>query len=161
MDHNAQQLFGDGARAPAGAVEDLVIACEVGGLSPAGPAQAGGDGPLAGCQQGTHHQNEYMLPTGGSEARAPRLQPKTQYHGNEVADNGVVWVQHPMLRIPTDAGCNAPAVALLVGNADAHQRLLIRVAFLRLRPSIERKRDWPKRSRKCPERGRHNKVAFG
>jgi hypothetical protein len=81
IDHNAQQLFGDSAGAPAGAVEDLMIACEVGGLSPAGHAQAGSDGPLAGCQQGTHHQNEHMLPTGGTETRAPRLQPLAQYQG--------------------------------------------------------------------------------
>ena len=36
IDDNAQQLSGNGAGAPAGAVEDLIIACKVGGLSPAG-----------------------------------------------------------------------------------------------------------------------------
>lgn len=118
IDHNAQQSFGNSAGAPAGAVEDLMIACEVGGLSPAGHAQAGSDGPLVGCQQGTHHQNENMLPTGGGETRAPHLQPLAQYQGNRFADNGLVWVQHPMLRIPTDAGCNAQAVAMRRAESD-------------------------------------------
>jgi hypothetical protein len=41
-----------------------------------------------------------------------------QYQGSGVADNGLVWVQHPMLRIPTDARCNASAVAMRQAESD-------------------------------------------
>ena len=90
FDHNAQQLFGNSTRAPAGAVEDLMIACKVRRLGPASHTQAGGDGSLARCQHGTHYQDKHMLPAGASEAGAPRLQPPAQYQGNGVADNGLV-----------------------------------------------------------------------
>jgi len=73
FDHNAQQSPGNSKGAPAGAAEDLMIACKVGGLSPAGQAQAGSDGSLARRQQRTHHQNKHMLPAGGRETGAPRL----------------------------------------------------------------------------------------
>ena len=112
FDHNAQQLSGNNTRAPAGAVEDLMIAGKVGGFSPTGHAQAGSDGPLARRQQGTHHQNEDMRPAGRSETEAPRLQPPAQYQGNGITDNGLGMVQHPMLRIPTDTGGKAMVVAM-------------------------------------------------
>src|ERR1700712_2151287 len=118
VDHNAQQSSGNSTRAPAGAVEDLVIACKVSGLSPAGHTQAGRDGPFARCQHSTHRQNKHMLPAGCRETRAPRVQPLAQYQGNGVADIGLVWVQHPMLRIPADAGCNAEAVAMRRAESD-------------------------------------------
>jgi hypothetical protein len=53
-----------------------------------------------------------MLPAGRSEASAPCLQPLAQYLGNGIADNGLVLMQHPMLRSPADIGCKAMAVAL-------------------------------------------------
>ena len=95
-----------------------MMACKVGGLSPAGHTQAGRDGSLARCQHGAHHQNKHMLPAGRGKTRAPRLQPPAQYQGNWVADNGLVWVQHPMLRIPTGTGCNAIAVAMRRAESD-------------------------------------------
>ena len=119
FDHNAQQLSGNSTRAPAGAVEDLMIAGKVGGFSPTGHAQAGSDGPLARCQQGTHHQNEDMLPAGRSETGAPRLQPPAQYQGNGVADNGLGMVHHPMLRIFTGNGCKAIAATMRRSESDA------------------------------------------
>ena len=112
FDHNAQQLSGNSTRAPAGAVEDLMTAGKVGGFSPTRHAQAGSDGPLARCQQGTHHQNKHMLPAGCSETGDSRLQPPAQYQGNGITDNGLGMVQHPMLRIPTDTGGKAMVVAM-------------------------------------------------
>jgi len=97
FDDKAQQSPGNGTRAPAGAIEDLVIACKVGGLGPAGHAQAGTDGPLARRQQGAHDQNEHMLPAGRREAGAPCSQPLAQHLGNGIAGSDVGLVQHPML----------------------------------------------------------------
>jgi hypothetical protein len=95
-----------------------MIACKVGGLSPASHAQAGSNGPLARCQHGAHHQNKHVLPTGRGETGPQRLQPTAQYQGNGVADNGLVWIQHPMLRIPTGTGCNAMTVAVRRAESD-------------------------------------------
>ncbi len=119
FDHNAQQSPGNGTGAPAGAIEDLVIGRKVAGLDPAGHPQAGTDGPLARCQQGSHHQNEYMLPARRSEAGAPCLQPLAQDLGNGIADSGLGMVQHPMLRIPTGTGCKAIGVAVRRAESDA------------------------------------------
>jgi hypothetical protein len=119
FDHNAQQSFGNSTRAPAGAVEDLVKGCKVGGFGPAGHAQAGSDGPLARCQQGAHHQNKHMLPAGCREAGAPCLQPLAQDLGNGIADIGIGMVQHPMLRIFTGKGGKAIAVTMRRSESDA------------------------------------------
>ena len=119
FDHNGQQPPGNGTGAPAGAIEDLVKGCKVGRLGPAGHAQAGCDGPLARCQQGTHHQNEHMLPAGRREAGAPCLQPLAQDLGNGIADIGIGMVQHPMLRIFTGNGCKAIAVTMRRSESDA------------------------------------------
>ena len=86
FDDNTEQSPRRGTGAPTGAIENLVIACKVGGLSPAGHAQAGGNGPLARCQHGAHHQNEHMLPAGSRETGAPRLEPPAQHQGNGIAD---------------------------------------------------------------------------
>jgi len=115
FDDNAQLSPGDGTRTPAGATEDLMIACKVGRFGPASHAQAGTDGSLARRQQSAHHQDEHMLPTRRREASTPWLQPLPQYLGNGIADNGFGMVHHPMLRIPTDTGCKAIALSRAAG----------------------------------------------
>lgn len=69
LDHKAQQTPGDSAGAPAGSVEDLVIACKVGSLCTAGHAQAGTDGSLSRRQKRAHDKHKDMFPTGGSRNR--------------------------------------------------------------------------------------------
>ena len=68
LDDKVQQTPGDSAGAPAGAVEDLMIACKVGSLCPARHAQAGSDGSLSGRQKRAHDKNKDMFPTWGCEA---------------------------------------------------------------------------------------------
>jgi hypothetical protein len=87
-----------------------VVACKVGGLGPAGHAQAGADGPLARRQQSSHDQNKDMFPTGRCEAGAQLLEPLAQDLRNGIADGGVGMVQHPMLRIPASTCCKAMTV---------------------------------------------------
>lgn len=112
FDDDAKQSPGNGTGAPAGAAQDLVVGCEVDGLGPAGHTQARSNSALARGQQAAHHENKHMLPTGCSKAGTPRLQPLAQDLGNGIADNGLVLVQHPILRILTEARCNAWAVAM-------------------------------------------------
>ena len=96
----------------------LLVGCEVDGLGPAGHTQARSNSALARGQQAAHHENKHMLPTGCSKAGTPRLQPLAQDLGNGIADNGLVLVQHPKLRILTEARCNAWAVAMRRGELD-------------------------------------------
>ena len=110
FDHQAQQSPGNGTGAPAGSVEDLVVACKVGSIGPAGHVQAGADGTLARRQQSSHDQNKDMFPTGRCEAGAQLLEPLAQDLGNGIADGGVWMVQHPMLRIPDITCCKAMTV---------------------------------------------------
>jgi hypothetical protein len=77
------------------------------------------DGPLARRQQGTHHQDEDMLPTGRRKAGAPCLQPLAQDLGNGIADVGLGMVQHPMLRFLTSKSDKAIAVIMRRSESDA------------------------------------------
>jgi hypothetical protein len=118
FDDHAEQAPGDGTRTPTGAIEDLVIGREVGGVGPAGHPQAGTHGPFARCQQGAHDQDKYMLPAWRREASTPCVQPLPQYLRDGIADNGFGMVLHPMLRILVDTACKANALAVRRGESD-------------------------------------------
>ena len=79
-----------------------MIAREVRRLDASRHPQAGADRALARSEDGTHHQNEHMLPTGGREACPQVLQPMTQNPRNRIAcrsgESGMML--HPMFRIP-------------------------------------------------------------
>ena len=84
-----------------------------------GHAQAGTDILLARRQQGTHHQNEDMLPAGRRKAWAPCLQPLAQDLGNGIADISIGMVHHLILRIVTGNGCKAIAATMRRSESDA------------------------------------------
>ncbi|GAW37172.1 glutathione-binding protein GsiB precursor [Roseovarius sp. A-2] len=102
IDDHDQQAARHRVSIPAGTVEDLVIAREIACRGAPRHSQTGADGALARREDGSHHQNEHMLPAGGREVRAQRVQPMTQDPGNRIARRwwGRAMMLHPMFRIP-------------------------------------------------------------
>ena len=119
FDDQRQEPAGERARSPARAVEDLMIAGEVGGVGATGHAQRRRHGAFAGREQSSHHEDEDTLPDGRREAGPEGLQPGAQDLGDGIAGSagageagagsagaGEAVRSHPPCRIPRPTSCN-------------------------------------------------------